>query len=40
MIETNLNAMMEKWEEISFSFAPFKTSFIVKGFDDVMAVLD
>lgn len=40
MIESNLNAMMERWDEISFTFAPFKTSFIVKGFDDVMAVLD
>lgn len=33
VIETNLNAMMDRWDDISFSFAPFKTSHIVKGFD-------
>jgi dynein heavy chain len=32
--------MMDRWDDISFSFSPFKTSFIIKGFDEVMAVLD
>jgi dynein heavy chain len=40
VIETNLNAMMDRWDDIAFSFSPFKTSFIIKGFDEVMAVLD
>lgn len=39
-IETMLCEMKKIWKDIVFKLSPFKTSSIIKGFDDIQQVLD
>lgn len=39
-IEKNLNEMMKAWENIGFEFIAFKSGFVIKSFDDVVALVD
>ena len=39
-IEKNLNEMMKAWENINFEFIAFKSGFVIKSFDDVVALVD
>jgi dynein heavy chain len=39
-IETMLNEMEHKWEDINFQILPYKTSFIIRGYDEIQIDLD
>lgn len=39
-IEQKLNEMNIRWEEISFQFKPYKTSYIIRGYDEITIFLD
>lgn len=39
-IEAKLNEMQTKWEDINFNVLQYKTSYIIKGYDDIIQVLD
>jgi len=39
-IETMLDNMMNAWDTINFQMLPFKSTFILKGYDEIGAVLD
>jgi len=39
-IELMLNDMKTIWEKVSFQFAEFKGGKIIRGYDDIQAVLD
>jgi hypothetical protein len=32
--------MMKAWENINFEFIAFKSGFVIKSFDDVVALVD
>lgn len=34
-IETMLDEMQEKWETINFQLLDYKTSFIIRGYDEI-----
>ena len=39
-IENNLNEMIKAWDNINFEFTQFKTSWVIKGYDDAVALVD
>ena len=39
-IETMLNEMKNIWEKVNFGFVEFKGGKIIKGYDDIQAILD
>ena len=39
-IETMLKDMWKIWEDINFDLAAFKTSFIIRGYDEIQIILD
>jgi dynein heavy chain, axonemal len=39
-IENNLNEMIKAWDNINFEFTQFKTSYVIKTYDDAVALVD
>lgn len=39
-IETMLETMLGIWENVKFTIAPYKNTFIIKGYDEIQTVLD
>ncbi len=39
-IEKNLSEMISAWENINFQFTAFKSGYVIKSYDDVVAMVD
>ena len=38
-IEKNLNEMIKAWQNIGFEFVAFKNAYVIKSYDDVVALV-